>query len=105
MGVDGSFTTVHSRDVKDSHNLIHCHNRPYFYREKSKLYDWDDEVVEFEHLYPNGLLVRPKHGHEGPQELDDGQLEKLKGLAALQASVTIEGFANGADGTVTGPTP
>lgn len=100
VGVDGSFTTVHSRDVKDSHNLIYYHNRPYFYREKSTLYDWDHDVVEFEHLYPNGLIVRPKTGLDGPQALNDAELEKLRCLATLQSSVTIEGFSNRADGRI-----
>lgn len=100
VGIDGSYTTVHSKDVRESHIPIIRDGRPYFFREKSELYDWCDQNVETEHLYPCGLLVRPKNGSEEAIRLDEDGIEKLQQLARLQPSVTVKGFANIADGNV-----
>ncbi|KAL9613879.1 MAG: hypothetical protein Q9167_001616 [Letrouitia subvulpina] len=100
VGVDGSYTTVHSKDVRESHIPILRDGRPYFFREKSELYDWCDQHVETEHLYPRGLLVRPKDGSEEASRLNEDGIEKLQQLARLQPSVIVKGFANIADGNV-----
>lgn len=101
VGVDGSYSTVHSKDVRDTHNLIHRHGRPYFYRERSELYDWAEAAgAEFEHLYPSGIRVSPRADAQGPRELSDANLEKLRRLAAVQSPVSLQGFSNIGDGSV-----
>ena len=100
VGVDGSYTTVHSKDVRESHVPVLRDGRPYFFREKSELYDWCEEHVDIEHLYPSGLLVRPKNDLAQYQRLDGTDLEKLSQLAALQPSVTVQGFSNVANGKI-----
>lgn len=101
VGIDGSYSTVHSRAVRDTHNLIHRHGRPYFYREQSELYDWAEAAgAEFEHLYPKGVRVFPRADAKGPQELSDANLEKLGRLAAMQSPVNVQGFSNREDGYV-----
>ena len=101
VGVDGSYHTVHSRDVRDTHNLIHRNGRPYFYRERSELYDWVEEAnVEIEHLYPSGVRVYPKPDTQGPRMLSEANLEKLRILAGMQPVVILQGFENIADGAV-----
>lgn len=97
VGVDGSYRTVHATDVRKSHNLIYRHGQPYCFREKSPLYDWEDDVVEFEHLYPQGLVVRPKPGLAASPLLDHTHMAKLHQLAALQSPIRVEGFADGMD--------
>lgn len=91
---------MHSKDVRDTHKLVYRYGRPYFFREKSELYDWPgDEIVVFEHLYPRGLLVRPKEGIRTPQTiLNEEHNCKLMKLAELQGSVFVQGFTNLVDG-------
>lgn len=92
---------MHSKELRDTHNLIHRNGRPYFYRERSELYDWSEAAaVEFEHLYPSGVRVSPVADVQGPQELSDANLEKLKRLAAMQSPVRVQGFFNIRDGDV-----
>jgi hypothetical protein len=91
-GLDGSYRTVHAKDVRDSHELIHVAGRPYFYRERSELWDWEDKDVVFRPLYPSGVYVVPADGVEG-RALTDDEIRKLKELAQLQP-VTAAGFAN-----------
>lgn len=99
VGVDGSYKTVHAQDLQNSHHLIYRNGRPYFFREKSPLYDWEEDVVEFEHLYPQGLLARAK----GEKPVLTGEnLERLRELARVQGSVRVEGFGNFEDGVVVG---
>jgi pyoverdine/dityrosine biosynthesis protein Dit1 len=40
LGQDGAYRCVHSEDVRDTHELVYEHGRPYFFRER--------EVVEVE---------------------------------------------------------
>ena len=101
VGVNGSYSTVHSRDVRDTHNLIYRNGRPYFYRERSDLYDWaEDASVEIEHLYPSGVRVHPKSDAPGLRLLSEANLEKLRKLAGMQSAVILQGFANIADGAI-----
>ena len=97
VGIDGSYRTVHAKEVRDTHKLIYRNDRPYYYRERSELWDWDDDKVEFEPQYPGGVLVHPRAGLEGRMELTAAQLDKLRQLAELQSPVTVSGFANLAD--------
>ncbi|KAI9768080.1 MAG: hypothetical protein M1840_005114 [Geoglossum simile] len=102
VGLDGSYRTVHSKEVRESHNLIHRHGRPYFFREKSELFDWADEEgkVEFEHLYGGGCVVAPVMADAENRMLTGAGLGKLKKLAGLQSPVITRGFANRADGEI-----
>lgn len=102
VGVDGSYKTVHAQDAKSSHNLVHRGGRPYFFREKSPLYDWEEDIVEFEHLYPQGLIAKAKPSLAAKPVISEANLACLRGLAALQGDVKIEGFANVEDGPISG---
>jgi alpha-ketoglutarate-dependent taurine dioxygenase len=91
VGIDGAFNTVHPSDVKDTHELVYRYGRPYYYREKSDLYDWGDLQVEFEHLYPTGLIIRPT---AGTPSLRDVPMKKVRELSQLQSPVVCRGFAD-----------
>ncbi|KAI9890315.1 MAG: hypothetical protein M1814_004225 [Vezdaea aestivalis] len=100
VGVDGSYSTVHSKDVRETHNLVERAGRPYFYREKSDMYDWAPESVEIEHLYPSGVLVQPRAGYSDISLSEEG-MSQLKKLSQVQsAGVSVQGFVNVADGAV-----
>ncbi|KAJ5628747.1 hypothetical protein N7490_010975 [Penicillium lividum] len=103
LALDGSYMTVHSKNVRDTHNLIHKDGRAYYYREKSELWDWEDEDVIFEPQYPNCMLVHPRVGTEGKKYLTEFQLEKLQRLRAVhQGPVKVMGFCNSVTASVDG---
>ena len=94
VSIDGSFKTVHAGDVKDTHDLIFRNGQPSHFREKSDLWDFGDTKVEFEHLYPTGLIVRPAAGSQGQPSLRDFDVMKLRKLAEVQSPVVLRGFAD-----------
>lgn len=94
VGIDGSFKAVHAGDVKDTHDLIFRNGQPSHFREKSDLWDFGDTRVEFEHLYPTGLIVRPAAGSQGQLSLREVDMMKLRKLAEVQSPVVLRGFAD-----------
>lgn len=86
---------MHAKDVRETHNLVHQEGRPYFYREKSGLWDWEADDVVFRPLYPRGVLVSPADTSKR-RTLTSGELEKLNQLSRLQP-VRVMNFANMAD--------
>ena len=101
-GVDGSYSTVHAKDVRETHNLVYSNGRPYFFREKSDLYDWAEGIAELQHLYPSGVKIMPKYGVEGATMLSEENLHKIRELAVRQSPVLVHGFLNVVDGVITG---
>jgi hypothetical protein len=99
VGVDGSYSTIHAKDVRDTHALVYKHGRPYFFREKSDLYDWAEGVAEWEHLYPSGVKLVPRREVEGATILSNDSLRKLRELAERQR-VYVHGFSNIKDGMI-----
>ena len=97
VGIDGSFKTVHAEDVRDTHDLIFRNGRPYCFREKSDLYDFGSIKVEYEHLYPCGLIIRPSGDASLQPSLRDANMQKVRRLAELQSPVVLRGFAETTD--------
>ncbi|KAL4779067.1 Pyoverdine/dityrosine biosynthesis protein-domain-containing protein [Aspergillus varians] len=97
VGVDGSYTAVHAEQVKESHELVYKGGRPYCFRERSELFDWgaDGLSVQFEHLYPCGLVVRPvvEQGEE-PPSLRRIPMRKLRQLSSGMSPIICRGFAD-----------
>lgn len=93
VGIDGSFKTVHAEDVRDTHDLVYRNGRPYCFREKSDLYDFGKIEVEFEHLYPCGLIIHPAGQPDLQPSLRDVNMQKVRKLAELQSPVVLRGFA------------
>lgn len=96
VGVDGSFTTVHAEDVRETHDLVYRNGRPYCFREKSDLYNFPEIKVEFEHLYPCGLIIRPADAGNN-LSFRDVDAKKLRKLAEVQSPVVLRGFADTTD--------
>ncbi|OJJ82520.1 isocyanide synthase family protein [Aspergillus glaucus CBS 516.65] len=95
IALDGTYTTVHSKAVRDTHRLMYKDGRPYFYREKSELWDWEDEDVAFEAQYPNIMLIYPRADIE--KSLTEAQLEKVQQLREVhRGPVKVIGFENAA---------
>ena len=97
VGVDGSFRTVHAEEVRDTHDLVYRNCRPYHFRERSDLFDFDKISVEFEHLYPCGLVIRPVGGTRNKPSFCDIDAKKLRKLTEAQSLVVLRGFADTTD--------
>ncbi len=93
VGVNGSFRTVHAEEVRETHDLVLRHGQPYHFREKSDLYDFGETKVQFEHLYPCGLIIRPAGELTAKPSLRDVDINKLRKLAELQSPIVLRGFA------------
>ncbi|KAF2724383.1 hypothetical protein K431DRAFT_310319 [Polychaeton citri CBS 116435] len=95
VGVDGSYSTIHSRDVRETHVLIHHNGQPYYWREKSPLWDsFDQAKIMFEPQYPKTLLIYPKDS-SSEMSLNDEQIENLHRLAETYGGpVVLSGFSN-----------
>lgn len=100
LALDGSYSTVHRKNVQNTHNLVHRDDEessPHYFREKSELWDWEDSGVVFEPQYPNRLVVRPARlAGQAAKTLSQLQLEKLDKLVALHTAgpVVVTGFTN-----------
>ncbi|KAF2188834.1 hypothetical protein K469DRAFT_765861 [Zopfia rhizophila CBS 207.26] len=100
LSLSGTYSTTHAMEVRDTHNLILRDDgslRPFYYREKSELWDWADDIVVFEPRYSNRLVVRPKEGVDGREiVLSEEQIEKIRKLRAIHTAGPVEvvGFAN-----------
>ncbi|MCJ1468027.1 hypothetical protein MMC07_006653 [Pseudocyphellaria aurata] len=90
VGIDGSFKTVHAEDVRDTHDLVFRNGRPYCFLQKtSDLFHTTTIKVDFEHLYPCGLIIRP----DGLQPLlRDINPQKGCQLSELQSPEILHNF-------------
>ncbi|KAI9927569.1 hypothetical protein ASPWEDRAFT_62294 [Aspergillus wentii DTO 134E9] len=94
VGVDGSYRATHVDQVRATHDLVYKNGRPYCYRERSEVFDWsgDGLQVEFEHLYPCGLIIRPVGG-EKPSILTI-PMRKVRQLSSNMSPVICRGFTD-----------
>ncbi|GFF44663.1 hypothetical protein IFM62136_00050 [Aspergillus lentulus] len=96
VGADGTFRTVHAEDVRETHDLVYKNGQPYYFREKSKLFDWveDGLRVKFEHLYPCGLVIRPSDVDDSrpPPSIRDLPMHKVRQLSNGLSPVVLRGF-------------
>ncbi|RMZ79883.1 hypothetical protein DV736_g6676, partial [Chaetothyriales sp. CBS 134916] len=76
VALDGSYRSVHSKDVRETHDLVTKDGRPWCFREKSDLFDLGNDV-EIEHLYPWGLKVQPRATQAGDIRLSQEAEERL----------------------------
>ncbi|KAJ5104404.1 Pyoverdine biosynthesis [Penicillium alfredii] len=97
VGLDGSFRTVHAEDVRDTHDLIYKNGQPYYFRERSKLFDWAEDglSVKFEHLYPCGLIICPADiDNVKPRpSIRALPMHKVRHLSHSMSPVVLRGFA------------
>ncbi|EFQ34127.1 pyoverdine/dityrosine biosynthesis protein [Colletotrichum graminicola] len=92
VDICGTFRTGHVTAWKDTHELVYKDGRPYHFRERSPLYEWDAKV-EFEHLYEGGLIVHNTKGSEQTkQSLSASDKNKAVSLALLQGKIIFQGF-------------
>jgi hypothetical protein len=91
VDVNGSFKTAHVSDLRKTHDVVYSGSRPFFFRERSALYDLGASV-ELEHLYPCGLIVRPAKS-AGPLSILDINMETLRKLGERQSPIILRDFS------------
>ncbi|PKY03808.1 putative pyoverdine/dityrosine biosynthesis protein [Aspergillus campestris IBT 28561] len=98
VNTNGTFCTVHAEDVRETHDLIYKNGRPYYFRERSDLFDWhaDGLTVKFEHLYPCGLIIRPVDidDSRAPPSIRSIPMRKVRQLSNTFSPVVLRGFAD-----------
>lgn len=93
--VDGTVLAGQRQSFEEDANmeLVYEDGRPSYFRERSELYQWSCPAsVEFEPVYPCGIIVRPSEGAKSMSIQDiDGQ--KVRQLAEVNSPVILRGFA------------
>ena len=57
-------------------------------REKSDLFTWPGMTLDFEPLYPCGMLVKPRGGH-GPYKFERVDMKRVRHLALFTAPLLL----------------
>jgi hypothetical protein len=65
--------------------------RPWLLREKSDLFDWFGMELDFEPLFPCGMLVRPRDENV-PYKFEDVNMQCVRRLALSTAPLLLRGF-------------
>ncbi|KAJ5177212.1 uncharacterized protein N7482_003089 [Penicillium canariense] len=101
IGLDGSYRTVHAEQVRDTHDLIYKNGQPYFFREKSPIFNWSEDglSVKFEHLYPCGVIIQPADiDNLNPRPaIRDIPMHKVRKISNIMSPVVLRGFAETLD--------
>jgi hypothetical protein len=87
---NGSFITAHKSTHRESpprFQLVHKKGQPYFFREKSPLFDDWESQVEFEHSYDRNLIVRMASSNPGNKLVSESDLEKLAILTLAHKTI------------------
>ena len=71
--------------------VTNAQGRPCLLREKCDLFNWPGMTLDFEPLYPCGMLVKPVEGH-GPYKFEDVDMKHVRRLALSTAPLLLRGF-------------
>ncbi|KAI0546584.1 Pyoverdine/dityrosine biosynthesis protein-domain-containing protein [Xylaria curta] len=96
VDADGSYRAVYPDQVQETHELIYKDEQPYFFRVKSDLFDWSSSglQVDFEHLYPCGIIVRPVNRSPSMRLIP---MNKVRHLSNNFSPVVLRGFSETLD--------
>ena len=84
--VDASTVDMSKFDV-----VTNAQGQPWLLREKSDLFNWPGMTLDFEPLYPCGMLVKPRSGY-GPYRFEDVDMKQVRRLALSSAPLLLRGF-------------
>ncbi|KAJ5548943.1 hypothetical protein N7513_006177 [Penicillium frequentans] len=94
VDLNGVYRPVHTEDVRHTHDLIYKDGQPYYFRERSELFDWskDGLLARFEHLYPCGLLICPLDDTKPPPSIRAIPMRKVRTLSHSFSPIVLRGF-------------
>ncbi|KAL9030662.1 MAG: hypothetical protein Q9196_001249 [Gyalolechia fulgens] len=93
--VDGSITMSHARAVPAlTHELIFdSRGQPSYFRERSPLFSWPGMDVEFNYVYPTGLVITPRDP-SAKYSLQDVHMQKVRALSEACSPVILKNFVD-----------
>ncbi|KAL8640383.1 MAG: hypothetical protein Q9226_008755 [Calogaya cf. arnoldii] len=96
--VDGSITMSHSGSVPAlTHELIFDREgRPSYFRERSDLFNWPGMDVEFNYLYPTGIVITPRDPGT-KYSFHHVHMQKVRALSEACSPVILRGFTDTTD--------
>ena len=71
--------------------VTNAQGHPWLLREKSTLFEWLNMNLDFDPLFPCGMLVKPREGH-GPYRFEDVDMNRVRRLALSTAPLLLRGF-------------
>lgn len=96
--VDGTITMMHAYKVLAvSHEIVYQNGRPMYFRERSDLFSWNEKDLDFEYLYPTGMIVRPRDLRSAKNALCTVDMQKVRQLSELCSPVVLRGFTDTGD--------
>ncbi|KAL8641518.1 MAG: hypothetical protein Q9228_001681 [Teloschistes exilis] len=96
--IDGSITMGHAASVPAlTHDLIFDREgRPSYFRERSDLFDWPGMDVDFNYLYPTGIIITPRDP-KSRYSFHDVHMQKVRALSEACSPVVLRGFTDTTD--------
>ncbi|KAL8721632.1 MAG: hypothetical protein Q9225_001721 [Loekoesia sp. 1 TL-2023] len=96
--VDGSITMSHAAQVPAlTHDLIFDkEGRPSYFRERSSLFNWPGMDVDFDYIYPTGIIITPRDPN-ARYSLHNVHMQKVRALSEACSPVILRGFADTTD--------
>ncbi|KAI4221412.1 MAG: hypothetical protein LQ349_007846, partial [Xanthoria aureola] len=96
--VDGSITMSHAASVPAlTHELIFDREgRPSYFRERSDLFNWPGMDVEFNYIYPTGIVISPRDPNTR-YSFHNVHMRKVRALSEACSPVILRGFTDTTD--------
>ena len=90
--LDGSIHMEHAGSVSAiTHELVFEKGRPSHFRERSALFSWESMDVDFEYMYPSGILISLRN-NAPKYSLCKVDMHKVRALADICSPVILRGF-------------
>lgn len=90
--LDGSIHMEHAGSVSAvTHDLVFENGRPSHFRERSALFNWESYDVDFEYMYPSGILISPRN-KTSKCSLRNVDMHKVRALTDICSPVILRGF-------------
>lgn len=89
---DGSFSIRHRQELESDpkYELVYQNGRPSYFRERSDIYHWGNDQIDFEPAYPCGWYITAPESTG--LTFDDVDMKKLRQLGELNSPVVLRGF-------------
>ena len=95
--VDGSITMRHAAHVPAlTHELIYEGGRPSYFRKRSPLFDWPGMDLDFNYIYPTGIIITPRE-KSVQYSFRDVDMKKVRGVSEACSPLVLRGFKDTTD--------
>jgi len=90
---DASVRIIDASSIDESkfEVILNANDEPWYLRERSELFSWPGFELDFEPLYPCGMVVKPKP-RSGPYRFEDVDMKLVRRLALSTAPLLLQGF-------------